>query len=355
MRKFFFKNLLWFAILIPMAVLSSGCYKPYDTPEYQDVDTAETAFVVPLEGDTSSQAKFQSIKYLSEHKVSTKRVQITHRWNQTGRMDDDGGWIANVRLIKVNRSPITREWTADGKTGTAAKDQAIWVESQDSVGFSMGFTVTGYIKEEDAETFLYWYPMGSLDKVMDMEARARVQQAVGEVALKYPLDTLRSKKQEMIDAARKDVQEFFASRGITVTTVASFGGMTYENPKIQDSIDQVFISQQLKDVNQAKLEAQQKENERVELEANATAERARREATGLADAKMIAAKAESESLALLSKAVKDAGPSIFQLRGLEIEKARVDKWNGAYPTYMMSTGGGNSPSLLLNVPAPPEK
>ena len=71
----------------------------------------------------------------------------------------------------------------------------------------------------------------------------KLRKAVSEVASKYPLDSLRAKKQEMTDAARSDVIKFFATRGITISTVASFGGMTYENPEIQKSIDNVFIAQ----------------------------------------------------------------------------------------------------------------
>ena len=158
-------------------LLCGGCYRDYDKPEFSEVDTADTAYLVPLEGDTANQAKFDSESFLDDKKVASKRVQITHRWNQTGRWPGEGEWIANVRLVKVNRSPVTREWTADAKNGTAAKDQAIWVESQDSVGFSMGFTVTGYIREEDASRFLYWYPAtdkdgtASLATVMDSEIR----------------------------------------------------------------------------------------------------------------------------------------------------------------------------------------
>jgi hypothetical protein len=346
------KSILDTLTMCAALLLSVGCYKPFDKPEYENVDTAETAFLIPLEGDTSNQAQFQSATYLESHKVAAKRVQITHRWNQTGRWGDDGEWIPNVRLIKVNRSPVTREWTASTANGTAAKDQAIWVESQDSVGFSMGFTVTGYIKEEDAATFLYWYPTGSLEKVMDTEARARVQQNVSEVAAKYALDILRSKKQEMTDAARADVVKFFSTRGITITTVASFGGMTYENPKIQAAIDEVFVAQQTKDVNQAKLEAQQKANDRIELEANGTAEKMRREAQGLADSKTIAAKADADALVLLSKAIRDAGPSVVQLRTLDIERERVAKWDGKYPLYMLGSGS-SAPTMMLSMPTPP--
>ncbi len=346
MRKFLL------ASLAGIGLCSAGCYKQFDKPEYVEVDTAETAYLVPLEGATEGQAKFQSEKFLDDKKVAAKRVQITHRWNQTGRWENEGDWIPNVRLIKVNRSPVTREWNADAKMGTSAKDQAIWVESSDSVGFSMGFTATGHITEEDSSKFLYWYPSGSLEQVMDTEVRARVQQAVAEVAAKYPLDTLRARKQEMTDAARTDVVAFFGLRGITITTISSFGGMKYENEQIQRAIDNVFIAQQEKSVNLAKFEAQQKANERITLEAEATADKLRTEAKGAADAKVTESEGEAKSLLARAEAVKQAGPALFQLRQLEIDQKRVEKWDGKYPIYYFGAGGGNQ-GMLLNVPTPP--
>jgi len=173
-------------------VLTSGCIKPYDRPEYVEIDTSDTGFLIPLEGDTTLQARFQSEDYLKQRKVAAKRVQITHRWSQEGRLPDSGRWIPMVRLVKVNRSPITREWTT-AQTTTASgaiqrSDRAIWIESADSVGFSMGFTCTAFIPEDDAAKFLYWYPSGSLADVMDHEVRGRIQQSAAEVAAKYPLD-----------------------------------------------------------------------------------------------------------------------------------------------------------------------
>src|SRR5207245_6104747 len=147
-------------------------------------------------------------------KVAAKRVQITHRWSQEGRLPNSGRWIGTVRLIKVNRSPVTREWTAEATTGTAAKNQSIWVESSDSVGFSMGFTCTAFIPEEQAAKFLYWYPSGSLAGVMDTEVRGRIQQVAAEIAAKYPLDALRARKQEISDAVKRDITQFFAQRGV---------------------------------------------------------------------------------------------------------------------------------------------
>jgi len=299
---------------------------------------------------------------VKQRKVAAKRVQITHRWSQEGRLTWDGRWIPTVRLVKVNRSPVTREWITPQGPAVAgqvlrglASDKAIWIESGDSVGFSMGFTCTAFIAEDEAARFLYWYPSGSLADVMDREVRGRVQQGAAEVAAKYPLDLLRAKKQEIADAVKNDLTNFFAARGVTITTVGMFGGMTYENPDIQKSIDQAFIAQQLKVVAEARFQAQKKDNERIELEANAVAEKARREASGLADAKKTTAAAEAEAIREVNRALNEAqqNPVLYQLKALEVERARVEKWDGKYPTYFMGAGGGG-PNLLWHVPTPGE-
>lgn len=340
------------------AVTLTGCMKPYDKPEFVEVDTSETGFLIPLEGDAAHQEKFQSEDYLKQRKVATKRVQITHRWSQEGRLSNSGKWIPTVRLVKVNRSPETRAWNTPQNTSaggmTTRTDQAIWIESADSVGFSMGFTCTAFIPEEEAAKFLYWYPSGSLSKVMDQEVRGRIQQVAAEVAAKYPLDALRAKKQEIADAVKTDLTAFFATRGVTITTIGMFGGMTYENPEIQRSIDGTFIAQQLKVLAEAKFEAQKKENDRIELEANAVAEKARREAMGQADAKKTTAAAEAEAIRSVNNALLEVheNPLLLQLKALEVEKARIEKWDGRYPTYFMGTGAGASPNLLLQVPTP---
>ena len=265
----------------------------------------------------------------------------------------------NREIVKVVRSPVTREWTMPQGPGTAGPvarglvDKAIWIESADSVGFSMGFTCTAFIAEDDAAKFLYWYPSGSLANVMDSEVRGRIQQVAAEVAARYPLDQLRAKKQEIADGVKRDVTNFFALRGVTVTTVGMFGGMTYENPAIQKAIDETFIAQQLKVVAEAKFEAQKKENDRIQLEAEANAEKARREAQGQSEARKLTAAAEAEAIREVSRALGEAqqNPLLLQIRQLEVEKARVERWDGKYPTWFFGAGA-TPPNLLVHNPLP---
>jgi regulator of protease activity HflC (stomatin/prohibitin superfamily) len=310
-------------ILTKAAIVGMCCFpfftscKPYQKPVYQEIKNNETAFVIPLEGDVKAQAKFDSKEFLEKHKVGTKRIEVPTRWNKTGRHASSGNFIPTVTVIVVDRSPVTRNWEAQEK----GRDTAIWVESSDSVGFSMGFNCTAFIKEEDTSTFLYWYSSGSLSNVMDSEIRGRVQQVAAEESAKYPLDELRNKKNEIASSVRDNIIPFFAERGITITTVGMFGGMTYENPKIQESIDNVFVAQQEKNVALAKYDAQKKENERIILEAK-----------GIAEQRQIQSEAEAKAITALTQAVANGGSNYLQLKSLEVQLKQTEKWNGQLPT-----------------------
>ncbi|MEY4483262.1 MAG: hypothetical protein RL693_714, partial [Verrucomicrobiota bacterium] len=226
--------------LVALGLFSLSSCKPYDKAEYLQVQNNETAFVIPLEDAREKQevqVHLNSEEFLNQSKVMTKRIMVPHRWQANGRLWFQGSWIPMVAVLKVDRSPVTREWNSAGGNRKGS-DQAIWIESSDSVGFSMGVSCTAFIKEEDSAKFLYMYPSGSLHTVMDSEIRARVQKVAADTAAMYPLDQLREKKSDIMKALNDDLVPFFALRGISITTIGMFGGMTYENPKIQQSIDE---------------------------------------------------------------------------------------------------------------------
>lgn len=316
-------------------VAMTGCRKPYDVPEFVEVGNNQTAFVVPLEGDTKAQAKFNSVEYLEALKVGTKRIQIPHRWNQTGRLSNDGKWIPTVKVILVDRTPVTREWVAEKNKATA-----IWTESCDSIGFSMGWNGTAFVKEENTATFLYWYPSGSLAAVMDEEIRGKIQESVATYSAKVKIDLLREQKAEMAIYVKDLVVPFFEKRGITITTLGQCAGMTYDNDKIQQAIDATFITQQEKVNAKAMLEAQEDKNKRIKSEAEALAEAARTKAKGEADGNLSKFLAEAQGIEAINKAIAQANnnPQLVQLKSIEVEKARVEKWNGMFPTTVVGEG-----------------
>ena len=136
--------------LIGVPIVASYTVKPYDRPEYVDIDTSESAFLIPMEGDTAEQSAFPSLAYLQERKIASKRVQIIHRWSQTGFAPASGLWIPTVRLVKIDRRPLTREWTKSSATGTSTRDQAISVETKDSVEVSPDYARHEYRRKMDA-------------------------------------------------------------------------------------------------------------------------------------------------------------------------------------------------------------
>ena len=271
-----------------------------------------------------------------------KRINIPRRWRKTGRLWFSGEWIDTVKVIKVDRSPVTREWTASRDTGTSTKNEGIWIESEDSVSFSTGFTCTSYIREEDAPRFLYHYPNGRLAAIMDNQIRAEIQSKAAEIASGYRMDELRTKKGEIIKGVRDHVVAFFDQTGITVSTIGMFGGFTYENRDIQKAIDDTFVAQQEKVVAAALYEAQEDKNRRIVKEADAMKRSSIIKATGEAEAVRVVAKAAAEA---------NSNPAFLALRKLEVEAKRIEKWNGQYPQHYWSTSGSNGLGIMVNTGA----
>jgi hypothetical protein len=144
----------------------------------------------------------------------------------------DGEWKDAAILIKVDKSPVTREWTADENSGTSTRNEAIWVMTSDQVEFSTGWTCTARIdSQENAVKFLYNYPNGSLKNVLDQEVRGKLQADFGLEVTDLPMETLRISATPHITAVTKSITAFFKDRGITITNL----GITGRLPILRNS------------------------------------------------------------------------------------------------------------------------
>jgi hypothetical protein len=359
------KNLIAFIGILIIGILA-GCGRiPVQPRTLITANSNETMFVIPLQGENkANQAKLDSASYYSDKKVSVKEIEVNYRWLQTGRWECEGSWVPTVSIIKVDRSPVTVELAVNDK-GNAKKDaDAIWIESSDSVGFTMGFSVSALIDEADTATFLYRYPAGNLRNVIVTEIRAMIQESASGFAAKYPLDVLRGKKNEMLTVVKGTIVDFYKTRGITITTVGMFGGMTYENPQIQAAIDKVFIAQQEKETAKAALDAVNDINKRSESlaqqeKANAVtlatgkAEAVRLEADAVAKGNLLKSQADASGIDLIAKATQAASsnPLFLEVRKLEVQTKMYEKWAGGVPSTVIA-GSGVTPNIFLpNSPA----
>ena len=345
--------------------------KPYQEAILVEIETNEVPFVINLEEVTSEESQDslsveETKEFLTKNLVQSRRVEIGQRWHSTGRMSNSGKWIPNQRVIVVDTSPETREWSPVATRGTSNKDEGIWAESSDSVGFSTGISVTARIEDQkDAVTFLSNYPpsdsrdvlkagtqdvlftvdVTALTNIMDREIRTKIQEVFADESAKYTMDELRSKKLEIMETVRSEVTPYFETRGITITSIGQFGGFTYENPEIQKAIDKVFEAQQDEEV--AIAEAKAAEQRKVALQLKGEGEAAAILAAKQGEAEGIKVVADAKAYEL--EKLTENPEAYLALKKLEVTMEGLKKWDGKYPQYMMGTG--DSPNLLMQIPS----
>ena len=302
-------------LVIVCAFCLTGCRKPYDKPEFMTIEASQTAFLIPLVGDSSNQASFESEELLLEAKVATKEIQIPHRWVQTGRMHWMGDWRASATVIVVERKPVSRSWESGDSSATSA-NKAIFGETADNIGIYVGMNCTAMIEEKDAAKFLYRYNNTPLETIIDTDIKKMVEDRFNIETAKYLSTELGVKKGEIVEAVKKYVVDYFKDYGITITVLGLKEGISFENPEIQKALDAKFASEQ-------DLVIQQNKNEAALAKAQADAE-----------AILIAAEAQAEANRLLAESLTDN----------ILAQMYYEKWNGVLPSVY------GADEALLQVP-----
>ena len=331
--KIYHVILFMFFGIVAVVTPGCGCIGPAQVELIDEIANNETAFVIPLEGaNISSQEKFGSVAYLEKKKVATKRITLPQRMKSTGRMWYSYVWIPTVKVIKVNRSPITREWTQASTKGTSVTDDAIDVESKDSIGFSVGLNITCSVLEEDASTFLYHYPGGSLQSTVDTNVRGFCASILSREFGSRDLTQCKSDKREISTILLDEVKKAFKKRGITVNSIGIVGGLIYDSKAIQKAIDDGYVAEQkIRIADQKRLEQEKINQTNISI-----------------------AKADADAAAEFKK----AAASRTEMVELEIQKIRaqalmmwVSKWNGSMPSNIMPQGS----QFLMGMDMPQKK
>ena len=305
------------------AVVLVGC-GPAKTLDYVDIKPNETCWVIPLEALSADQAKFNSIDYFNQRKVATKRVWVDKVQRSTGRLPGDYEWLPAVRVITVDRSLVTREWTDNSKTGTAATQQGIPVVTKDSVQLVVGLTVTLNIEEEDASIYLYYHGDRKLSDVADQNVRSY---AVAELTQEYsqlPLTEAQTQGPVIYSKLFADAKEAFKKKGVTVQYLGNAEGLHYVDPRVQESINNKYIAEQDSKTAQQQQNAQNIRNATMVLTKQAEADAAN---------KLYAAQEATKF---------QVGLQVLMLQA-QAQYAMATNWNGKLPESILPE---NSPLLL---------
>jgi hypothetical protein len=328
------KKFVTLAAALALPFLISAC-GPANLEEVHEIKPNETAFVIQLEGNANQQ-KLPSEEMLQKNMVAAKRISIPHRELITGRGWGDYQWIPTARLIVVDRSPITREWTSIDR-GATKQDQMIGVESSESIGWHMGVTITASIPEDMAAKFLYNFGGKTLQDVADNNIRNFVQSQLSTEFGEKPLDYDTTHKKEVFAEAEAATKKFFGDRGVEIDNLGYTEGMVYDNKQIQDSIDANF--QKEMSITAATNEAKAQDARNGMKVAMATADRQAAEQFAQAQAAGTA-KFDMETRRMYAQAALNIS----------------DKWQGGVPQSITEMGGSGqgamNPLAMFNVNPP---
>jgi hypothetical protein len=321
-------KLLKYAQIAACSLLLASCGPPR-TERFVEIEPNETAFVIALEDDSNNQKQFESIEYLEKQKVASKRIPIPLREKKTGRMWFDYEWIPLVRVVSIDRAPVTRQWTGADQTQAGA---AIAVESRDSIGFTVGINLTAYVDEGDTAKFLYYYRSKQLNEIIDQNIRGYIQMKLSEEFGARDLQACKTDKNDIMNKIRPQATEHFEQYGVTITALGMSEGLQFEESQIQAAINNAYIA-----------------------EMEITREKQRALAQEQINARMLAEAAGQRAAAEEFAKAADAQRKKIEL---EIERMRaeaylesVKKWNGNVPYFWTGSGEQTSNPFLFQMPS----
>lgn len=275
--------LLLLVLIMPMV---AACAK---TKSIVEIEAHQTAFLIPMSA-SAEQTKFDSVDYLEAQKVPASRFEINREWVSEGNMPWQGDFRDSVRLIIIDRQPVTRNWMVNPDVGQGSVDEAFYVSSKDSIEFNVGVVSTARIDPENAATYLFYYSTRPLSTVMDENIRGYIQSELSREVAKLTYKEAEEQKDELFVTLKETTTQYFKKFGVTIESLGSIGGFDPVSDEIQAALNSEFNREsQLEEV---KVQATAAAVENEEMLSRANAQATATVIAGQAGAEALAAKAE---------------------------------------------------------------
>ena len=230
-------------------------------------------------------------------------------------------WLTwNEDLYRFPTFTQNYEWTSDSRVGSEGNESITFQTNQ---GLSVNADVGISYRIDPAKVPLVFqkYRRG-VDEITDTYLRNMVQDSLNRRAGKLPIEAVYGDgKTDLIVQVQEDVIAQVKDIGIIIEKMYWIG--------------EIRLPQTVKAALNAKIEATQKAQQRENevAQAKAEADKAVEEARGIADSKILVAKAEAEAIRIRGEALKQNQ----QLVDLTI----AERWNGVLPQIT----GGATPLL----------
>lgn len=232
-------------------------------------------------------------------------------------------------------SIVSREqrqvWASTSLEGNPL-DESITFAGKDGQAVNIDVGVGYVIADADADVLKMVQTFGyDVDSTIHSRVRDSVRNGLNMCASSMSVDEIYGpRKEELFTCAEKKVQEEYNPKGLVITR------LTLNS--------EVRLPKQVKEAMEASTAATQ-DAQRVEREvASAEAEGKKTVATAraAAEARLAGAEAEAKSNQIVSDSLT---PALLELKRLEIEKTKAERWDGKLP----AVSGGSGTSMILDV------
>lgn len=252
------------------------------------------------------------------------------------------GWVFfnpfTTNVIEYPTNMKTVIWTKSVDEGKPT-DESITFTNKDQLTINADFSLNYFLRPEAAPAFYVKFLAKDIDDFSDGYLRSIARNCVNDVAGQYPIEQIMGDNAKFLADATTCIDGIVSPYGIVVDK-HGFGFIGAPRPpqSVIDNINSKIQATQL---------ALQKQNELLQVEADANKQVAA--ADGKAKAMVAEATGEAEANRLRSASIT---PVILQNKALDNQHDAIWHWNGVMPSTVVNGGSGQgSGGLLFNIPA----
>lgn len=265
-------------------------------------------------------------------------VEVNLAGSQRGAQDLPvrTGWVIysplKTQIIEFPTYVQTVKWTADVNEGHPLNEELIF-NSKEGQEVRADVSLSYAIDSTRVPEFYVKYRVLDLDKFTHGILKDIVRNSLNEVASTYTLEDIYGEnKAKFLREVRDRVQEAVTPVGVGIQQFGFIG-----KPRFTAAIEQAIIQK-----TQAITEAERARNQLAVTQAEMA--KAVAEAEGEARSQIERARGEAESNRLR---VASITPQLLELKRLENERARIEKWNGDVPRMVV----GEKSGFMMQLPA----
>src|SRR5437016_300343 len=245
------------------------------------------------------------------------------------------GWVfyspLKTQIIEFPTYVQTVKWTQDTQEGHPLNEELVF-NSKEGQEVRADVSLSYAIDSLKVPDFYVKYRVNDLDKFTHGILKDIVRNSLNEVASTYTLeDIYAEKKAKCLKETRAHIQEQVLPVGVGIQQFGFIG-----KPRFTPAIEQAITQK-----TQAITEAERARNQLAVTQAEVAKSVA--QAEGDAKQAIERARGEAESNRLRQASIT---PQLLELKRLENERARIEKWNGDVPRMVV----GDKTGMMLQMP-----